>query len=192
MRECDRKRLLYILCTLEKRVAAQVTHLWPDGHVEPRGPRPAAVRGLHYKHEGQTVPSDSNLDSAQTFSSSLRLLESKLQVRGHYDHPDADHLKTAVQMTFTQPSGETFTSDLHLSHAYDGSVRDIKASSTYNGDVIEGLVKSQTEMGGSPTTHADLHSPSRHLSTASEGSASPLKPTAIQQQVDSQSLNGTS
>ncbi|XP_063594731.1 uncharacterized protein LOC134771671 [Penaeus indicus] len=81
------------------------------------------------------------LDSAQTFSSSLRLLESKLQVRGHYDHPDADHLKTAVQMTFTQPSGETFTSDLHLSHTYDGSVRDIKASSTYNGDVIEGLVK---------------------------------------------------
>ncbi|XP_042889118.1 uncharacterized protein LOC122264331 isoform X2 [Penaeus japonicus] len=81
------------------------------------------------------------LDSAQTFSSSLRLLESQLLVRGHYDHPDADHLKTSVQMTFTQPSGETFTSDLHLAHTYDGSVRDIKASSTYNGDVIEGQVK---------------------------------------------------
>ncbi|KAK8729258.1 hypothetical protein OTU49_008718 [Cherax quadricarinatus] len=76
----------------------------------------------------------------KTFSGSMHLLESLVQVNGQYSLTDPEHLQCSANIIITLPSGQAFTSELNLSHSYNGITRDIKVSHIHKGKRIEGHV----------------------------------------------------
>ncbi|KAG7172100.1 hypothetical protein Hamer_G001097, partial [Homarus americanus] len=61
-----------------------------------------------------------------TFTSSIKLLESEIQVYGEHSQPEPHLMESKAQVTVTLPSKRTFDSFLSFSHSYDGITRDVK------------------------------------------------------------------
>lgn len=64
----------------------------------------------------------------KTFSYSLRLLESEAIIHGKYSLPDHDSFEGSAQATVTLPTGQVFSTNLNLTHTYDGIIRNIVVS----------------------------------------------------------------
>lgn len=91
--------------------------------------------------------------SGNKFSSTLRLLESEVVVTGQYDSPGSYYsafsssFNGSAEATVTLPSGRSLTSDFTLSHILEGNQHTLVATSSQNGDVVEGRLMYITSAG---------------------------------------------
>ncbi|XP_069196040.1 uncharacterized protein [Procambarus clarkii] len=77
-------------------------------------------------------------DRGNTFIWSLRLLESEASINGEFRRPSTSVFEGSAQARVMLPSGQTFSSNLSLTHINDGSLHSVAVLLEKDQDIIEG------------------------------------------------------